>query len=196
MWLSFPPSMCVCFVDVLWHCSALACSRLWDRPVVWGAGSTPPALCLSTSRKKGDFAPAIVQIPGNLQSQSPPFVLGQQWLRPLQLGQDRQVLPGRSQWLYIIDVSHRWVPFFSPLGHWLEKNVKVEPKMWSMAARTLLESHCGLGGGNSMAPLLSLTSVIWMASFSKCLRLCLFSYFGFSLLFCSSLYLTWAEGKW
>lgn len=102
-------SLCVCvfLVDVLWHCSALACSRLWDRPVVWGAGSTPPALCLSTSRKKGDFAPAIVQIPGNLQSQSPPFVLGQQWLRPLQLGRDRQVLPGRSQWLYIIDVSHR-----------------------------------------------------------------------------------------
>ncbi|KAL0179261.1 hypothetical protein M9458_024703, partial [Cirrhinus mrigala] len=58
---------------------------------------TPPALCLSTSGKKGDSAPAIVQIPANLQSQSPPFVLGQQWLRPLLLGRD-------GQWLYIIDV--------------------------------------------------------------------------------------------
>lgn len=128
MWLSFPPCVCVFFVDVLWHCSALASSRLWDRPVVWGAGSTPPALCLSTSRKKGDSAPAIVQIPANLQSQSPPFVLGQQWLRPLLLGRDGQVLPGRSQWLYIIDVSHRWVPFFSPLRHWLEKTSKWSPR--------------------------------------------------------------------
>lgn len=59
---------------------------------------------------------------------------------------------GLSQWLYIIDVSHRRVPFFSPLRHRFEKNVKVEPKMWSMGARTLLESHCRLGGENSMAP--------------------------------------------
>lgn len=95
---------------------------------MWGAGSTPQALCLSTSRKKGDSAPAIVQIPAKLQSQSPPFVLGQQWLRTLLLGRDGQVLPGQSQWLYIIDVSHRRVPFFSPLRHRFEKTSKWSPR--------------------------------------------------------------------
>ncbi len=127
----------------------------------------------------------------NLQSQSPPFVLGQQWLCPLLLGRDGQVLPGRSQWLYIIDVSHRWAPFFSPLGHWLEKTSTWSPRcdQWQPGPSWNLTA----GGENSMAPLLSLTPVFGWRRFPSLFVLFVYLVtliwylvcFGFSLLFFS-----------
>lgn len=63
----------------------------------------------------------------------------------LAAGRDGQVLPvdrsGCTSLMSVIDER----PFFLLSGI-DSKKVKVEPKMWSMAAGTLLESHCRLRG--------------------------------------------------
>lgn len=85
-------------------------------------------------------------------------------------------------------VVHHWCQssmsalFFSSQAL-IEKNVKVEPKMWSMGARTLLESYCRLGGREFHGAASLSHTCIWMALFSKSVCVCLFSYFDSVLWF-------------
>lgn len=164
--LSLSVSVSLSWTCVLWLGAALACSRLWDRPIVWGAGSTPPARHHSPSSQKGEPAPATALNLAKLQSHAPPFVLGQQWPRAfLQVRTTRCCQSDHSGCTSLMSVidGHFFPPTLSPLRALIKKKVQDEINESQDSQGILLQGSGLVSCSNkfSLAPANCLSLQIW-----------------------------------